>query len=115
MNANGSVKRMHVSVRCLGLINRTPTSPFRKPYPPQSFRPPQEAEFPHRKRKSRSFEICFVAAKMFSPFGGKERVANLAIHLPALWTGVPSMSRDQKSERRLPAKPESSSHRSEER
>src|SRR5579864_418423 len=110
MNVNGSVKRMRSSVRCSGLINRPPTTPFSKLHPSQSFRPLREAEFPHQRRKSRSFEICFVGAKMFSPFGGKEKVANLAIHLPALWTGVPSMSRNQKRERKLPAKPECCNH-----
>jgi hypothetical protein len=76
----------------------------------QTSRPLREVEFVHQRRRSRSFEICFAGAKMFSPFAGKARVANLAIHLPGSRTGVPSMSRDQKSERRLPAKPGFSSH-----
>src|SRR6266478_10255334 len=104
-NADGFVKRTRISVRCSGLINRPPKNPLHKPSPSQTFRPLQEVEFPHQRRRYRSFEICFAGAKMFSPFAGKERAANLAIHRPASWTGVPSMSRDQKSERRLPAKP----------
>ncbi|MGC2528602.1 MAG: hypothetical protein WA639_12700 [Candidatus Acidiferrum sp.] len=88
----------------LGINQSPPTNPFHKQSATQSFRPPQKVESPRQRRKSRSFEICFVGVKMFSPFVGKERVANLAIHLPASWTGVPSMSRNQKNERKLPAK-----------
>lgn len=61
-------------------------------------------------KRSRSFEIYFVGAKTFSPLDGKGGVANLVIHQLASWTGVPSMHRDRKSERRLPAKPGCSSH-----
>jgi len=86
----------------LGINQSHPHEPVPQAVPTSklSFRYEKRSSTPEE--KIRSFEICFAGGKMFSPFGGKERVANLAIHLPALWTGVPSMSRDQKSERRLP-------------
>ena len=61
-------------------------------------------------KRSRSFEICFVDAKTFSPFSGKDRVANLAIRLLAAWTGVPSKLRNPKIERASGAKRGHSNH-----
>src|ERR1700690_3378536 len=96
---------MCVSARFSGLIIRLPTNPFPKRSRSQSLPHLAQAEFPPQRKRSSSFEICFVGAKTFSPSGGKGRVGNLVIHQLVSWTGVPSMHRDQKSERRLPAKP----------
>jgi hypothetical protein len=61
-------------------------------------------------KKSRSFEICFMGAKTFLPFGGKERAASLATRLLAAWTGVPSMLRNRKIEREWGARRGYSNH-----
>ena len=77
------MKRICISVRCPGLIIHPLTNSLLKRSRSQRFRTPGQARFPGQKKRLRYFEISFVGANTFSPFGGKEEATNLAIHLQA--------------------------------
>src|SRR5258708_22719483 len=81
-----------------GLIIRSPVNPFPKRSRSQNLRPSPQAKSTRQKKRSRSFEICFMGAKTLLPFGGKEKAASLATRLLAAWTGVPSVLRNRKIE-----------------
>ena len=90
----------------LGINHSPPNEPVSQALPVPKPRHLAKAVFPRQKRRSRSFEIYSVGAKMFSPFDGKERAANLAIHLPASWTGAPSISETRRAKEGCPQNPD---------
>ena len=105
------LREENVRLRAMLGINYSATNePVSQALPVPNLPHLAQAEFPLQRKRSSSFEIYFVGAMTFLPSGGKGRVANLAIHQLVSWTGVPSMHRDQRSERRSAAIPGCSSH-----